>query len=146
MIDFIYMATSANKKRLFNFFEKTLKEKDKFQSVVLKVSEFGLVQMTRKRSGKTLVQQLTVDCSCCKGSGFVKSLQTESYAVLRKLKEFLQTESPKQACATVNPEIFINVTSVEYNSILELEKEFKCKIELQDSKNFSISQYKFEKH
>lgn len=145
VIDFIDMATGANRQRLFKFFEKTLKEKDKFQSVVLKVSEFGLVQMTRKRSGKTLVQQLTVDCSCCKGSGFVKSLQTECYAIMRKLREFLQAESPKQATATLNPDIFTNITNVEYNSILELEKEFKCKIELHDNKAFSISQYKFEK-
>ncbi|HSW73890.1 MAG TPA: Rne/Rng family ribonuclease, partial [Candidatus Limnocylindria bacterium] len=65
VIDFIDMATSNNRQRLFRHFEKILKERDKFQSVVLKVSEFGLVQMTRKRSGKTLVQQLTENCSCC---------------------------------------------------------------------------------
>ena len=145
VIDFIDMATGANRQKLFKFFEKTLKEKDKFQSVVLKVSEFGLVQMTRKRSGKTLVQQLTVDCSCCKGSGFVKSLQTECYATMRKLKEFLQSESCKQAMVTVNHDLFAYITNTEYNSILELEKEFKCKIELQDSKGLTIAQYKFEK-
>ncbi len=59
VIDFIDMASSNYKQKLFKFLEKTLKERDKFQSVVLRVSEFGLVQMTRKRSGKTLVSQLT---------------------------------------------------------------------------------------
>ncbi|HZW61218.1 MAG TPA: Rne/Rng family ribonuclease, partial [Candidatus Babeliales bacterium] len=73
VIDFIDMASSANRHKLFTVFEKTLRERDKFQSVVLKISEFGLVQMTRKRSGKTLVQELTDDCPTCEGSGFVKS-------------------------------------------------------------------------
>ncbi len=54
VIDFIDMSSGANKQKLFRHFEKMLKEKDKFQSVVLKISEFGLVQMTRKRSGITL--------------------------------------------------------------------------------------------
>lgn len=145
VIDFIDMATASNRQKLFKFFEKTLKEKDKFQSVVLKVSEFGLVQMTRKRSGKTLVQQLTVDCSCCKGLGFVKSLQTECYAIMRKLREFLQSENPKGAILQVSPQQLTNIIHVEYNSILELEKEFKCKIELHDNKAFTNAQYKFEK-
>ena len=67
VIDFIDMASGANKQKLFKFFEKTLSERDKFQSVVLKISEFGLVQMTRKRSGITLVQQMMQKCHNCKG-------------------------------------------------------------------------------
>ena len=80
------MAEAENRHRLFNFFDQRLKEYDKFQSVVLKISEFGLVQMTRKRSGKTLVQTLTNTCPTCMGSGFIKSVPTEAYAILRKLR------------------------------------------------------------
>ena len=145
VIDFIGKATSANRQRLFKFFEKTLKEQDKFQSVVLKVSEFGLVQMTRKRSGKTLVQELTDDCPTCHGTGFVKSLQTDCYATMRKLKEFIQAEQPKDVTATLNSDIFHYMANIEYNSILDLEKNFNCKITLVDNKNLSTAQYKFEK-
>lgn len=42
VIDFIDMATPANRQRLMRHFEKMLRERDRFQSVVLKVSEFGL--------------------------------------------------------------------------------------------------------
>jgi len=83
VIDFIDMAEAEHRHRLFNFFDQKLKERDKFQSVVLKVSEFGLVQMTRKRSGKTLVQTLTDTCPMCMGYGFVKSAPTQTYAILR---------------------------------------------------------------
>lgn len=58
VIDFIDMTNPSNRQKLSRFLEKTLRERDKFQTVALKVSEFGLVQMTRKRSGKTLMQQL----------------------------------------------------------------------------------------
>lgn len=145
VIDFIDMATSANKQKLFRFFEKTLKEQDKFQSVVLKISEFGLVQMTRKRSGKTLVQQLTDDCPTCRGTGFIKSVQTEGYHILRELKEFLQTEHPTDVHLTVNPDMFDYLTNTEYNSILMLENSFNCKVAVFDDKKFGLAQYKIAK-
>lgn len=145
VIDFIDMATGANRQKLFKFFEKTLREQDKFQSVVLKVSEFGLVQMTRKRSGKTLAQQLMNTCSCCKGLGLVKSLETESYAILRSLKEFLQTQQQERIELNVHQDIFNYITNTEYNAILELEKQFKCKITLTSQKSFRLNQYKIEK-
>src|SRR5262249_19806422 len=62
VIDFIDMATMANQQKLYKVFDRMLRERDKFQSVVLRISEFGLVQMTRKRSGKTLMQQIMTTC------------------------------------------------------------------------------------
>ena len=114
---------------MFSFFEKILKERDKFQSVVLKISEFGLVQMTRKRSGKTLVQQLTNDCSTCHGLGFVKSYQTESYAILRDVRDEISTlPNNKKIEIHLNSHIFNYITSIEYDAILELENNWNLKL------------------
>jgi ribonuclease G len=129
VIDFIDMATGANRQRLYRHLEKTLKEEDKFQSVVLKVSEFGLVQMTRKRSGKTLLQQMTDDCPVCHGLGSIKSIQTESYAILRSLKHKLeQKKITGTATLEVHPDAFQYLTKHEYNAILILEKSFNCNL------------------
>ncbi|HSW74152.1 MAG TPA: Rne/Rng family ribonuclease [Candidatus Limnocylindria bacterium] len=146
VIDFIDMASSANRHKLFNFFEKTLREQDKFQSVVLKISEFGLVQMTRKRSGKTLVQQLTDDCPTCRGSGFIKSLQTECYTVFQGVKTYLrQQHQHVPIVLQVSPSMFDYITGNEYNPILQLEKLCTCKIELESRADFEGAQYKIQK-
>lgn len=146
VIDFIDMTSGANKQKLFKFFEKTLREKDKFQSVVLKISEFGLVQMTRKRSGITLLQQMMQKCASCKGLGYVKSTETECHLLLRQVQEKLKDQKISTLVTIrVNPDIFNHLTSVEYDAILSLEKMFKCKITLMSDKNLSISQFKIEK-
>jgi len=108
VIDFIDMSSSANRQKLYRFLEQTLREHDKNQSVVLKVSEFGLVQMTRKRSRKTLVQQLTETCPTCHGRGFIKSVKTLSFTILRQLKTAILTESKdiKNVTLFVNPKVF----------------------------------------
>jgi ribonuclease G len=146
VIDFIDMGIIANRQKVFSFFEKVLKERDKFQSVVLKISEFGLVQMTRKRSGKTLIQQLTNDCYTCHGLGFVKSYQTESYALLRTMRDELSSlQTGKKIEIHVNPHIFNYITSIEYDAVLKLEQMYNIKITLLSVKDLAVDKYKIEK-
>ncbi len=145
VIDFIDMSLPANRQKLFRHFERLLREQDKFQSVVLKLSEFGLVQMTRKRSGKTLVQQLTNTCKDCHGSGFVKSVQTECYALLRVLQEKLSHYANGTLMVHLNPQVFEYMTNTEYNAILDLQKQQRCKITLCTDPTLAHNQYKIEK-
>ena len=146
VIDFIDMASGNNRQKLYRFFEKTLKERDKFQSVVLKVSEFGLVQMTRKRSGKTLIHQLMHQCATCRGLGFVKSVSNEAYTVLRALKQEFENQKPiGTVTLSLHPAIFNYITSTEYNTILYLEKTYKGKVILASKETVAINTYKIEK-
>lgn len=146
VIDFIDMAIIGNRKKLYNFLEKILRERDKFQSVVLKVSEFGLVQMTRKRSGKTLMQQLMQTCPTCKGLGVIPSAQTDSFEVLRSLKmDIEQITGAKEIDIKVNPAIFEYLSSVEYNAIFALQKLFNAKIGLHADTQLKPTQYKIIK-
>lgn len=146
VIDFIDMANTVNRHKLFTFFDKTLRERDKFQSVVLKVSEFGLVQMTRKRSGKTLIQELTTTCTQCKGLGFVKSIQAQAYQVLRQVQEECKLKKyGENITIGVHPSIFDYLISIEYNAILSLEKICSCKIAFESVVSLRIDQFKIEK-
>ncbi len=137
------MASPANRQKLLKFFEKTLKERDKFQSVVLKVSEFGLVQMTRKRSGKTLLQELTDSCATCHGLGFVKSMQTQCYVLLPKLKEHLRKLKDTTAVTVhLHPAMFTYITTTEYNSVLQLEREYNVTLTLVSDDSIAIHHIK----
>lgn len=129
VIDFIDMNNRDNRQKLYNFFEKTLRERDKFQSVVLRLSEFGLVQMTRKRSGKTLIQELTNLCPTCRGNGFIKSIQTETFDILRSVKEMLERKALSgDITLQVHPRVADYLIETEYNAILLLEKNYYCKV------------------
>lgn len=146
VIDFIDMAIISNRKRLYNFLEKILRERDKFQSVVLKVSEFGLVQMTRKRSGKTLIQQLMQTCPTCNGLGVISAVQTDSFTILRALEAELETlKGAREIGIGVSPLVFNYLSSVEYTAIFSLEKFYKVKITLNSDQQFKNTQYNITK-
>ena len=145
VIDFIDMRKDMNRQKLFRLFEKTLREQDKFQSVVLRVSEFGLVQMTRKRSGKTLQQELTDDCPTCHGLGYIRSLEADAHAILRKLQEDLKQVKGKSSITLhVNPTLFEHVSNTEFDALLSLEKSSGTSITLATDNNLAKDQYKIE--
>jgi ribonuclease G len=146
VIDFIDMNNPKNRSKLVHFFEQMLKELDKFQSVVLQVSEFGIVQMTRKRSGKTLMRQLTDVCYACHGLGRLPSVRAESYKILRMLKLQLQQKKfiQKKLFFEVNQAVFEFVSSIEFNSILELEREFSVSITLNSNNQIERNNFKIK--
>jgi Ribonuclease G/E len=90
--------------------------------------------MTRKRTGKTLIQQLTQSCSVCHGRGVIRSLFMISNTVLQNLKlSLLESTKGAKVTLTIHPDLFEHLVNIEYNSILSLEKQFQCTITLVSS-------------
>src|SRR5690606_37990679 len=85
VIDFVDMDKSENRKLVWDEFNKQL-AKDPTRSNVTKISELGLVEMTRKRTRESLHQMLTESCPVCEGRGVVKSKTTVAYEILREVR------------------------------------------------------------
>jgi len=82
IVDFIDMTREADRKRVSDALKESLR-RDKARTSALKISELGLVQMTRKRTRESLEQLLTDPCPRCQGSRVVKSVPTLAAEVLR---------------------------------------------------------------
>src|SRR5437660_10374289 len=75
VLDFIDMEESNNRGRLFETLENEIR-KDRSKTKILQISEFGLIEMTRKRVRQSLERSLTQACPYCAGSGRIKSNTT----------------------------------------------------------------------
>ena len=84
VIDFIDMTRKAHREALIQRLGEALK-RDRSRSRILAISEFGLVEMTRKRSHKSLERTMTTACPCCEGRGRVaapwRTAQQVAYAL-----------------------------------------------------------------
>jgi ribonuclease G len=67
VVDFVDMDREENRKKVWEAFQRALK-RDRARCNVTKISELGLVEMTRKRTRESLVQVLTEPCPLCEGS------------------------------------------------------------------------------
>lgn len=140
VIDFIDMENPKHKARVIKALEEALKI-DRSKSNVSEMSEFGLIQMTRKRVKHSLTQALSQPCPYCEGSGWVKSITTVSLQAIRELKQVCQNpQSPMSFCLKAHPEVAQRLKQSEGDSLMTLEKKYGKKIEVKPMPDFHIEE------
>ena len=95
IVDLIDMTREADRKRVSDALKEALR-RDKARTSALKISELGLVQMTRKRTRESLEQLLTDPCPRCQGSRVVKSAPTLAAEVLRGVQREASRKPPTE--------------------------------------------------
>ena len=105
VLDFIDMEDPANRASLFEALEAEVK-KDRSKTKILQISEFGLIEMTRKRVRQSLERSLTQACPYCGGSGRVKSNTTISLEIWRELMKLRDLHEGQEVIVRVNPAVY----------------------------------------
>jgi ribonuclease G len=140
VIDFIDMRREADKERVFLALKEAL-ERDKARTTVLKMSELGLIEMTRKRTKEDINLLLTESCSYCEGRGRLKSLTTICYEIFRALEKEAVTGEEAKVYLLVSPEIEKVLKEEERYSVMELEKKINGRIIIIGKSDFHLEQY-----
>ncbi len=105
IVDFIDMAREADRKKVSEALRDALR-RDKARTSALKISELGLVQMTRKRTRESLEELLTDTCPHCEGRRVVKSVPTLAAEVLRGVhREARRRSGDDMLLVKVNPAV-----------------------------------------
>lgn len=133
VIDFIDMAKSADREKVYNALKLALKA-DKARTNILKISELGIVEMTRKRVRESLSQSLCEPCPYCEGNGLVRSKETIIMEIYRELaRELPQTK--KKTMLFVSPSVAERLED-DPSVIGDLEKRFGKKINIKPVDRF----------
>ncbi|HEY0591299.1 MAG TPA: Rne/Rng family ribonuclease [Thermoanaerobaculia bacterium] len=120
VLDFIDMEVTENRQMVFAALEEEIR-KDRSKTKILQISEFGLVEMTRKRVRQSLERSLTQACSYCGGSGRIKSNATVILAIWRQLMKLRDLQQEEELIVRVNPEIYQAIQQEESSFFDEVE-------------------------
>ncbi|MBM2838587.1 MAG: RNAse [Deltaproteobacteria bacterium] len=140
IIDFIDMDKPANREKVYNALMEALK-KDKARTNILKISEFGLIEMTRKRVRESLNQALCEPCPYCDGRGRIKSKSTICYGIFRAVRRDNIELPGDKIMISVNPEIADILYDEESQGVEELETLLGKKIIIKARNTFHQEQY-----
>ncbi|HVK83435.1 MAG TPA: Rne/Rng family ribonuclease [Kofleriaceae bacterium] len=141
VVDFVDMDKEGNRRKVWDAFQKAL-TRDRARTNVTKISELGLVEMTRKRTRESLVQLLTEPCPTCEGAGVVKSVTTVAYEILREVRRsgmLVDNEKIDLECA---PRVAEVLSRQERDYLDHLEKRFQKKIEVVPQKGWKPEQFR----
>jgi ribonuclease G len=141
VVDFVDMDREENRKKVWEAFQRALK-RDRARCNVTKISELGLVEMTRKRTRESLVQVLTEPCPLCEGAGVIKSTTTLAYEILREVRRsggMAEGEQIELECA---PRVADLINRSERDYLDHLEKRFHKPIVVVGQKSWRPDQYR----
>ncbi|MEP6860595.1 MAG: Rne/Rng family ribonuclease [Deltaproteobacteria bacterium] len=141
VVDFVDMDKEGNRRKVWDAFQKAL-SRDRARTNVTKISELGLVEMTRKRTRESLVQLLTEPCPTCEGSGVVKSVTTVAYEILREVRRSGMTVENDKIELECSPRVAEILQRQERDYLDSLEKRFQKSIIVVPQKGWKPDQFR----
>jgi ribonuclease G len=127
IIDFIDMERDGDREKVYLALEEALK-KDRTKTNILKISELGLVEMTRKRTRESVPRILCEPCIYCDGAGYVKSKTSVCYDIFREVERVATGLAGATIMVDVNPEVADLLYDEERTGIEYLERKLNKKI------------------
>lgn len=127
IIDFIDMANATNRELILSALAEAL-TRDKAKTSIVRMSEIGLIEMTRKRVRESIGQTLTGSCPYCKGRGFVKTDETVAIQILRALRRQLAHDSEGTLLINMQPEVADRLYESHNGEIEMLEQQHGVRI------------------
>ena len=135
VIDFIDMRDRKHGREVEKGLKEALKN-DKAKVTLGKISQFGLLEMTRQRIKDALAEGTFLPCPHCAGSGRVKSVEAQAVAFLRKL----QAGVAKGPMGRVEGEVPLDVATYLLNSkrheLVEMEERYQLEINIHGRPDF----------
>jgi len=140
IVDFIDMEKEPHREKVHAAFEEALKS-DKNKTNILKISELGLVEMTRKRVRESIGRTLCEPCTYCEGKGYVKGHLTVIYEILRELQRELKDLPAGRITLLAHPAIAGLLIDEERAGIDELEQQTGRSVVINSRPGFHIEQF-----
>lgn len=124
VIDFIDMEDEANQQKVMQVFTESLSQ-DRARHMVLPITQFGLMQLTRQRTRESLLTLMTSSCPYCEGKGFNRSLSSLCSEIIREIIRKSSQVSATHLKISCHPEV-ADALAHEFSDWLDaLEQRFQ---------------------
>lgn len=104
IIDFIDMGRYSDRMRVYHALREALR-RDRVKTTLSKLSELGLIEMTRKRTRDSLTQMLSETCFHCHGTGFNKTPITVAFEIFREIKRIYAGIAARSILVKTHPRV-----------------------------------------
>jgi len=130
VIDFIDMESNSNVRKV----EKAMKAalaNDRARIQVGRISQFGLLEMSRQRLRTGVLEASTRECPHCEGTGLVRTASSAGLSALRMLEEEAARGRGSQLTLRASQEAAFYVLNRKRHELGEIEERYGVLIEVQ---------------
>ncbi|MBL8609486.1 MAG: Rne/Rng family ribonuclease [Myxococcales bacterium] len=140
ILDLIDMEKSSNREKVRRTLEELL-QKDKAKTTLNRISDLGLIEMTRKRTRESLGRMLHEPCFYCDGTGQLQSKETIAYEILREIRRKKSDLPGYTIVVNAHPAVVDVLLGAEKSAVAETENRYMRKISVVPRKEYHLEQF-----
>lgn len=143
VIDFIDMRDRKHNHEV----EKTLKQAlkmDKARVNLGRISDFGLLEMSRQRIAKTLNDAIHLECPHCEGRGKIKSVEAMALSFLRKIHGAAAKGNVAEVHGGLPLEVAYYLLNRKKRELSQIESDYGIEVTVKGKTSFLMNQLELE--
>lgn len=140
ILDFIDMTRYSDRMRVYHTLKDALR-RDRVKTTISKLSDLGLIEMTRKRTRDSLTQMLSEPCVYCNGTGHVKTPITVAFEVFREIRRVYTGITSKSILVTTHPRVAKVLFNEGRERLEQLENRVKKRIVIETDEKFHLERF-----
>jgi len=140
ILDLIDMEQHKNREKVRRTLEELL-QKDKAKTTLNRISELGLIEMTRKRTRESLGRLMHEPCFYCDGTGQLQSKETVAFEILRELRRKKGTLPGYSVIINAHPAVADVLTTTEKAAVADAENKYMRKIIVTPRREYHLEQF-----
>ncbi|MEZ4394573.1 MAG: Rne/Rng family ribonuclease [Polyangiales bacterium] len=140
VIDFIDMDRLQNRERVEKALAEALRN-DKAKTTTVRISELGLVEMTRKRTRESLGRTLFEPCFYCDGTGQTSSRLTVAYEILRQIRREKDDLRGYSIMVNAHPAVAETFRHEAKQDIEDAQRRYRRHIQVNARPEYHIEQF-----
>jgi ribonuclease E len=141
--DFIDMRMDRNKRALEQAMRKSLRA-HKEKARILRMSQFGIIEITRQRQRASIKRSIYEDCPYCRGTGQIKSVESMTLDVMRMLRLAIHHDEAQTIHVRVSPSVASHMLNRRRAALHSLETVTDKQIVVVADENCGLDQVAFE--
>ncbi|HUG19257.1 MAG TPA: Rne/Rng family ribonuclease [Planctomycetaceae bacterium] len=127
--DFIDMREERHRRQVENMLRDSVK-RDRARTKILRISPFGLIEMTRQRIRPSFRRSVYTDCPCCQGVGQVKTSESVAIETIRLLISAAHRESCVRVIIEVHQQVADYLNNRKRKEITRIEEESNISVQI----------------
>lgn len=143
VIDFIDMRERKHNIEVEKALKQALKM-DKARVNLGRISEFGMLEMSRQRIAKTLNDAIHLACPHCEGRGKVKSVEAMALSFLRKVHAAAAKGTVAEVRGSLPLEVAYYLLNRKKRELTQIENDYEIEVTVKGKPSFTMNQLELE--
>ncbi len=143
VIDFIDMRENRHNKEVERALKDALKS-DKARVNLGRISQFGMMEMSRQRIAKNINDAIHLECPHCEGRGRVKSVEAMAVSFLRKVHAAAAKGQIAEVRGGLPLEVAYFLLNRKKRELAQIENDYEIVVTIKGKPSFLLNQLELE--